>query len=379
MKKITRRQRHRDIRHGILIRRGHHLRKHCGGVSSRQEERPISSINSWIDNYKKKHLNATIAKRKRITLHLPEEMNFCDNYEVTVLHILAIRKLSNSRKSGNKSYRLVSVNFDNLRTISTSAALVLTAELSKWDDAIRQQLKPMIDNWDAEILKQFIDLGFFELFRNSSLVYDKSEGSSPINLVKYIKGQCGDNSKPRVLKEKIIEIIGEKVCKWNFLHGGLTEAITNVSHHAYPNSHEFSKEDKNWYLTGSYNDATKELKIVFYDQGIGIPKSLPASDIWEKVLSVLSGISSVERKRDEVLLKAAVELERTSTKQSDRGKGLQDLLEFIRQRKDGYLSILSLKGLFKYSISNGKEEIKTEHFDQPVCGTLIIWSATLHE
>lgn len=163
------------------------------------------------------------------------------------------------------------------------------------------------------------------------------------------------------------------------MHSGLTEAITNVSHHAYPDSEGYSTEDKNWYLTGSYNNETKELKIVFYDQGIGIPKSLPASEVWEKVLSVLSRLPVVERKRDEVLLKAAVELERTSTKESDRGKGLQDLLEFIRQRKNGYLSILSLKGLFKYSMSDGKEEIKTEHFDKPVSGTLIIWSAELHE
>jgi len=379
MKKITRRQRYRDVRYGILIRRERSLRKGGGGVTSHQEDASVNSVNSWIDYHKKRKLNVTIAKRKKITLHLPKEMNFCDNYDVTILHILAIRKLSNSRKYGNKLYRLVSVNFDNLKAISTSAALVLTAELSKWDDAVRQQLKPVVDNWDNEILKQFVDLGFFELFKNSSLVYEKPETNSPISLVKYIKGRCGDNSKPRILKEKIIEIIGEKVCKWNFLHGGLTEAITNVSHHAYPDSQKFSNEDKNWYLTGSYNCTTKELKIVFYDQGIGIPKSLPASDIWEKVLSVLSGIPSVERKRDEVLLKAAVEIERTSTSQSDRGKGLQDLLEFIRQRKDGYLSIFSLKGLFKYSISNGKEEIKTEHFDHPVCGTLIIWSATLHE
>jgi len=381
VKKITRRQRARDIRAGLIFRKINSkekkdFRKHG---SYREKIEANNIVNSWIVQNQKRGLNITIAKRKKVTLYLPEKMNFFESYEKTMHHILAIRKFSNIRRSGSNSYRLTSVNFDKLKSISTSAALVLTAELSKWDDTVRQQLKPMTDNWDREILKQFVDLGFFDLFKNGSVSYKNSGVDSSVNLVRYIKGRCGDNSKTRVLKKEITDIIGEKVHKWTFLHSGLTEAITNVSHHAYPDSQGFSTEDKNWYLTGSYNKATKELKIVFYDQGIGIPKSLPASEIWEKLLSALSGISLVERKRDEVLLKAAVELERTSTRESDRGKGLQDLLEFIRQRENGYLSILSLKGLFKYSILNGKEETKTEHFDHSMCGTLIIWSATLHE
>ena len=53
------------------------------------------------------------------------------------------------------------------------------------------------------------------------------------------------------------------------------------------------------------------------------------------------------------------------------------MLEFIRQRGNGYLSILSSKGLYKLTINNGKEIVKSEHFEYPICGTLIIWSATL--
>ncbi|MGC6744878.1 hypothetical protein ACP0HM_10080 [Escherichia coli] len=49
------------------------------------------------------------------------------------------------------------------------------------------------------------------------------------------------------------------------------------------------------------------------------------------------------------MLKAAVEIKRSSTGEEDRGKGLQDLLEFIKQRGEGYLSIMSGKGLYKYS------------------------------
>ena len=266
-----------------------------------------------------------------------------------------------------------------MKFISTSASLVLTAEISKWDDISRNRIKPDINNWDSDILVNFYELGFFELFKNKPKNIDHLEINASHNkrIVKYIKGRCGDDQKTRVLKTNITEIVGDEINKWMFLHSGLSEAIVNVSHHAYPKKCGYAEMNKNWYLTASFNTSKKELKVVFYDQGIGIPKSLPASDLWEKALEFLSIFPIAERKKDEVLLKAAVELDRTRTEESDRGKGLPDLMEFIRQRGDGYISILSLKGLFKLEIKNGVELIKCEHFEHPVTGTLIIWSVII--
>lgn len=376
MKKISRQKRHIDVKNGIIHRKGKRKQRRKTLYTTGQNWLNRNQrVNALISN----GLKITSGGSRNLTIHLPEIMNFSDAYDETILYITAIRRLSETSSLPYKAYRLTAVNFDNLKTISTSAALVLTAELSKWDDSIRQRLRPMTENWDPNIFKQFLDLGFFDLFSNPPTIrgsLDRST-SSRLNIVKYIKGKCGDSKKARILKEGITKIVGDEIDKWTFLRGGLDEAVTNVSHHAYPKNGNTLERDKNWYLTGSYNDDTKELKIVFYDQGIGIPRSLPASTIWEKALDVLAKFSTAERKRDEVLLKAAVELDRTSTKQSDRGKGLQDMLEFIRQRGDGYLSILSLKGLYKFSIQNGKTVVKSVHFDKPMLGTLIIWSATL--
>ena len=286
-------------------------------------------------------------------------------FRSTSTYILAIRKLTN-RPIEKNTYKLKEVSFDQLRNISTSAALVLTAELSKWDDAIRQSLIPNVKNWDPDILRRLRELGFFSLFRNSpeNLCNSKRTSGASINLVKYIKGKCGDANKTRILKGEFQEIVGEDIRKWTFLHSGLTEAITNVSHHAYPDRYDFIESDKNWYMSGGYDRSTKELKVVFYDQGIGIPKSLPTSTIKEKVYEFISKlkIDAADRRKDATLLRAAVQLSRTSTGKSDRGKGLQDLLEFIRQRQNGYLSILSLRGLYKFSVKNGIETTKSEHF-----------------
>ena len=372
MKKITKKRRLRDVRLAYIHRIGKpaHRRK--------KTQKNLASwllVNKWINDHMEKGLMVVLDNTK-LTLHLPSLMNFSSAYEVTAMYMAAIRKLAEKKWLPRNAYRLVSVNFDALKKISTSAALVLTAELSKWDDAIRQRLKPQIHQWDQNIVKQFYDLGFFDLFQHSPFKGVSSDDEySGLKFVKYIKGKCGDASKTRILKAGIREVIGESVEKWTFLHSGLDEAITNVSHHAYPN--ECPDGDKNWYLTGSYNQETERLKIVFYDQGVGIPNSLPASGVWEKVLTRLAKYGIAEQKKDEILLKAAVEIDRTSTSENDRGRGLQDLLEFVKQRNDGHLSIISSRGLYKYTVDKGSPSVKSVHFDQKMNGTLIIWSVAL--
>ncbi|WP_157831705.1 hypothetical protein [Pseudomonas sp. YY-1] len=304
-------------------------------------------------------------------------MNFSDEYEKTALHLTAIRLLTDKTNKSKKRYKLRHVNFDELKKISSSAALVLTAELSKWNDSIRNNLTPYTDNWDKDILHQLHDLGFFHLFKKTKLPINNTETTKNINLVKYIKGSCGDSKKTATLKSELQRLVGDKISKWAFLHSGLTEAITNVSHHAYPQNRNFVEKEKNWYLTGSYNKEANELKISFYDQGIGIPKSLPESEVWEKILSMTAIVGIGKGMLDETLLSAAMEMDRTSTGENDRGKGLQDLLEFIRQRKEGYLTVISRHGLYRLLIREGKEIVKKHSFRTPLKGTLIIWNVSL--
>jgi len=347
----------------------------------RSEDNKISdwkAINKWLDTLiAKETIKIKKLKRKQIVLFLPESLNFRKDYEQTALHLKVIRKLAYGNKLSNKAYKLKSVNFDNLKTASTSASIVLTAEISKWEDVLDRNLVPNIENWQPKIIQQFLEVGFFDLFKNQPDLSGVTS-TSQLSLVKYIKGRCGDARKARILREGLEKIIGDNITKWGFLRGGLDEAITNVSHHAYPEE-QFSTSEKNWYLTGSLNKETNELKIVFYDQGLGIPETLPTSKLWEQVLDVVKILPIAERKLDSVLIKAAVKVDRTSTAQTDRGKGLQDMLEFIKQRGEGYLSILSKKGLYKFSMKNGKTKEKSESFYQPILGTLLIWSVTLEE
>lgn len=291
----------------------------------------------------------------------------------------AIRRLAKAPRNVAKAFKLASVDFSHLRKISSSAALVLTAELSKWNDLCQQKLSQG-DGWDKDIQDRFIELGFFDLFQNNPFSGQERHSSSPIRHVRYIKGVAG-GKEHKTLRSSLRIIVGEEIGKYTFLKSGIDEAITNVGHHAYPSADRIIEskacESKHWYLTGAYDTRTRSLKVSFYDQGVGIPRTLPSSTIKERIVSFLSSLPAVDRKKDEMLLKAAMETGRTSTDEEDRGKGLSDFLTFINQRGDGYLSILSRHGLYKYSIDDGKVKVKSEHLPLPIEGTLIIWRTSL--
>lgn len=393
MKKISRKMRTLDVRRSLL-HRSQSSRSSIYQGAGRQDLRHSQYLflNNWINRAIESGLKTSILesgkKRKELIIYLPEVMNFSTNYENTTLHLTAIRKLSEIYEiSGNavppkKSYKLKSVNFDSLRNISTSAGLVLTAEISRWESSIRNQLTPNVEKWDKKIYKQMHQLGFFDLFKNPPDRNQCDDAVFPgINFVKYIKGSCEDSSdtteKKKILKYQVAELVGEQVSKWTFLHTGLSEAVTNVSHHAYSKIKQ--NREKSWYLTGSYNETNSELKIAFYDQGVGIPSSLPSSEIWEKVLDFFSRhkFQKAERLKHAHLIRAAMKIDRTSTEKNDRGKGLQDLLAFARQRGEGYLAIISYHGLYKYTVNQGQESEKSVNFVNPLKGTLIIWSVKL--
>ena len=370
MKFLTFEKRRIDVRRSIIHRQ---QRKRTQSIKINSIKKTWKHKNRWIDSLIENELIAIRKPKKyHIELILPVKLNFSDCFEETALYIKVIRFLTINGSLHKKGYKLRRVNFCRLREASTSASLVLTAEISKWEDSLPSKLIPEVDNWDTNILRQFNEVGYFNLFEKAPEI-PITEEDSPLTLVRYIKGTCGDVAKTRELKTAINSVVGDHIKKWMFLRTGLDEAITNVSHHAYPDEKFSSEKDKIWYLTGSYNRKSNKLKIVFYDQGIGIPQALPVSEIWERVLKYFADKPFISKKLDATLLKAAVELDRTGTGEEDRGKGLQDMLEFVKQREEGYLSILSGKGLYKYTVEDGEPK----SFNQEILGTLIIWCVTL--
>ncbi|OZS41960.1 hypothetical protein ASV53_20905, partial [Photobacterium sanguinicancri] len=152
MKKITEKQRERDVRRSLFHRSQRKLPASDLVIEFNEPE--WLRVNKWVDEEKDLGLNvrhASSKNRRGLVITLPEIMNFSSHFDVTVQHLNAIRKLTTNKSffgDGNmpkKAYKLAKVNFDNLKEISTSSALVLTAEISRWDDSIRRNLTPQVD------------------------------------------------------------------------------------------------------------------------------------------------------------------------------------------------------------------------------------------
>lgn len=112
---------------------------------------------------------------------------------------------------------------------------------------------------------------------------------------------------------------------------------------------------------------------MFYDQGLGIPRTLVREHGIEQIRQILS-LFNLAPDDDARMIKAALNLGRTRTGNPHQGKGLPDMLRVISQRQGASLRILS--GAGEYIYTTGQQE-QLRILDAPLGGTLIQWEMDL--
>lgn len=382
MKKFNPNKRRRYVRCGLLHRQHGYCSKRRKRSRSRNKSSRASDKTSdgqWIEEHIETcNINLTVRANKKVVIHLPKELNFGKDIELTCCYFNAIRKLARCRSATGAYYGLKTVDFSGLEKISTSAALVLTAELSKWNDHTNNKLVPRDSAWSQDIFDNFSELGFFDLFANKPLRKISKNSTSDRKLVRYIKAKQGDRNAAGGLSNELNKLVGKQIDKYTILLSGIGEAILNVSNHAYPEKNVLTPEKhRNWYLTGSFNPVTKQLNVVFFDQGIGIPAALPASGVWERVLKYIDNLG-LSNTSDATRIEGAVQQGRTSTGEAGRGKGFPDMISYITERKQGKLKVYSKGGSYEFSFQNGVEKSQKRNITHSVDGTLIEWEVVLN-
>lgn len=143
------------------------------------------------------------------------------------------------------------------------------------------------------------------------------------------------------------------------LYRGVSEAMTNVSQHAYLELRSDGAEiadDKGWWMFCREED--DHIFVAFCDLGVGIPVTLPKTieqnqeqSIFTNILLKLFG-SDKNKYSDGELIRAAIEVKRSRTLKRHRGKGLLDMIKAIETIQGGRLAILSNKGGYMYNLDN---------------------------
>ncbi|HEY5036125.1 MAG TPA: hypothetical protein VII74_03225 [Chthoniobacterales bacterium] len=295
---------------------------------------------------------------------LPESLDFEGNYETTVSHFEVLRD------AAKRNRRIKNLRFDDLRKISPAAALVLASEVDRWNQRANGRLRANVPSWQPDIRQLLCEMGYFELLSLPRPSFD--ETSKRTTFLKFIRGDTGAANAGELARQFRIEVekmVGTSIERQP-LFEGLSEAITNVGQHAYLPGAIFSK----WWLSASFDSLTKTLCVIFYDQGVGIPATLPTADFFERIKTFFDGW------RDSQKIEAAMRGGRTATEKTERGKGLQNFERFASACQYGILSIYSSTGLYRMVWQNGTRiELADEarDFQNSIGGTLIEWQVEL--
>ena len=350
----------RHKRKAWLLRRCRQRRKKS--AKKRQFHSIIDSLS--VNKFSRESVAAQ--PNRSIKIILPSEMDFEENYENTCSHLRLLRSAVASRA------RIRSLDFSGLTRISTSAALALASEVDQWNQRCVRKLRAAVHTWQPEVRKLLQEMGYFELLGLKEP--DGVEPDTDTTFLRFRRGETRpdlDGGTIAVALRTDIESAAGTTIKKMQLFGGLSEAISNVGHHAYgANDNDIRKQ---WWVSASYKRTLRELKVTFYDHGRGIPATLPAWEHFNLIREFFWKMTHSQK------IASAVKLGRSATGAKERGQGLENLLEFSRAYENGKLSVYSLKGKYQAThASNQDLEGEFEDRQNSIGGTLIEWSVTLN-
>lgn len=320
-----------------------------------------------ISGYKNRVYDfASNVDKQTVKLTLPKQFGFESNYEETTKSLYEIRHITEHAK------RKLHLDFSEIERLGSTASLALAAEIFRWKQQPLSQMVPLPKLWNPEVKKALAEMGLFKLL---NLPYDGTENvETNRTFVEFIFGNTTDGESAKKLRSTLEGIAGSSI-EAKSAFGGITEAMNNVIKHAYPQTTRNEKifgVTHPWWLGGSYNKQTDRLIITICDQGVGIPKTLPKQYTKERINSILSRLA-ITKSDDAAMIKAAVELGRTATREAHRGKGLQDIKRFIENYENASLKILSLQGEYLYLREDGNEREKLNAHSSLFHGTIIEW------
>ena len=357
----------------VFVRRQHMLEAHAADQSRRRKHRSavieLARSRFLRDSTYAQRAGRRASKTPRY-FPAPEQFNLSANAEETVKFLMQFRQWSSSTKYSRSFY----VDLRPVRAISPAGALLLAAELHRWRLIYKRKMRAMdAGEWDTSVRNLLGDMGFFDLLdvdRSQLPVADQNTRER----IRFLPFKCGTNAdtRPFVELRDMIESYTGRLKQRLGLYQGVSEAITNVLHHAYVKQNNLSR----WWMSASVNAEDSKLTVMVLDHGQGIPKTLPRTII-ERIRKHLIVPKITSLSDDGEMIEAAVQLGRSSLKQANRGHGLQRDIQAAVQRFDGAarLRIYSNRGryVFERQFDGGTSE-STATIAQSLDGTFIEWT-----
>lgn len=316
-----------------------------------------------------------LAKHKdRVTFVPPTNFSLVHNYEQTLGFIMDFKKLFAERGRhlcDDGVRRWAYADFASIEQIDAGAGLVLAAEVHRYAQ-VRGKPKEIHDHlWRENVRDFFVDSGLFELLNVDPSVIKTSAPLQPNRqTLQFTCGSAAQGEDARSLIKRLRELAGADVGPRPTVYTAVAEALANVRH-AYPRWFRTwpYRTARQWWASGFWEESTKTVGIQLYDQGAGIPVTLPKQTHYPRIFKFLD-----PERTPSGLIKAALQYGRTSTDAPGRGRGLAEMADWIEKTGSGFLRIVSSGGEITYR-PQGK--ISGRNFDAPFCGTLVEWQVQI--
>lgn len=299
---------------------------------------------------------------------LPEDFSLSTNYEATVEVMNRVRAVAMDER------RPVMLHFNRVTKIEPAATLALASEIHRARHLRSPAFVTGTYPSDANVYQGLREMGFFRLLRVVE-VGDQPrpplEPGRPLYLP-FI-------SERRVIPEipdHFVSIIEKHLFQMNDLARGrlvvaIKEAMSNTLDHAHPEPEPGESMKHRWWMSSWINLAIKEVTIVFFDHGVGIPKTIDPL-AYERIVAALKNLTRLQfssTPTDGEMIAAATEYHR-SGKGDGRGRGFTDMKRFVDTCSDGELRVLSNRGTYHY-MRDGREFCSNAR--SSLGGTIVEW------
>lgn len=323
----------------------------------------------------KTHLTPKSAEYPRRVRYFPapQAFNLSSSFEETIKFLMQFRQWSSSTRRARSFY----VDLRRVTQISPAGALLLAAEFHRWKLIFNRKLRARdAGEWDPEVRRLLGDMGFFELLAVEQAALP-ARGLDTSGII-FLPFACGrdTNGQPFVDLRDLIEAAVGRLKQRLILYQGVTEAITNVLHHAYAKSNKLSR----WWMSASIDTLQSKLTVMVLDHGQGIPRTLPRKGVAEKIQEFLNVTSLATFSDDGRMIEAAVTLGRSAVQQPNRGHGLQRDVQAVIKTFNGAarLRILSNRGRYSFERDfTGATHVETSTTGQSLDGTFVEWTFQL--
>lgn len=307
----------------------------------------------------------------------PEDFSFRTNHDGCTRALAEIREFA---FDGRGQSMRIEIEMRGVKVASMAAILALTAECDRTMafgavTGVRVvAYRPYL--WQPAVLGLLSDMNFFNLLgvqlSESALSGYKGEDLTflPITF-------CHQFIPDRInrITQRLKDVAMARK-QSPYIYEALLEAVHNTSRHAYPQPwpRVCPVVPGGWWATAAWSPANREIKLVVFDQGVGIPGTLPRWEHWEHVRGWLAShlpVGSHLLNDHSYMIEAALEVSRTRKGAgSGRGQGLTDVISPIEELGVGRLRILSGKGCILYQPGRVIERIE---YRNDLEGTLIEW------